>query len=291
MSRQFPDPGLPHPDSIRPTSHSLQSPDLVAASGDKTGAGEAGVQVCPKCDHRQRAGRIECERCGVIFAKVRERDAPEADPLRKPESAAGEEITPEGGWAAQLAGLLFEVPAEEMPLLAVGRAIVYVGLLVWGWRFILAPIKSNTVGESFIHLVNLPFHEAGHILFGFFGRFIGVLGGSLMQLLVPAIVFCAFVYRRNVFGGAVGLWWLGENCLDLAPYIDDARAGRLMLLGGVTGREVEDYHDWEVILRDLGWLRHDHAIARLAHGLGAVLILLSFVWGGYILYRQFRRAE
>jgi len=87
----------------------------------------------------------------------------------------------------------------------------------------------------------LPFHEAGHILFGFFGRFIGVLGGSLMQLLVPAIVLCAFVYRRNVFGGAVGLWWLGESCLDLAPYIDDARAGQLMLLGGVTGREVEDY--------------------------------------------------
>jgi hypothetical protein len=64
-----------------------------------------------------------------------------------------------------------------------------------------------------------------------------------------------------------------------------------MLLGGVTGREVEDYHDWEVILRDLGWLRYDHAIARLTHGLGAVLILLSIVWGGYILYRQFRRAE
>jgi hypothetical protein len=63
-----------------------------------------------------------------------------------------------------------------------------------------------------------------------------------------------------------------------------------MLLGGVTGREVEDYHDWEVILRDLGWLRFDHAIARLAHGVGAMLILLALVWGGYILYRQFRRA-
>lgn len=270
MSHQLPDPGLSHPEVM--------------------GVGKVGMQACPKCDHRQPAGRIECERCGVIFAKVRGRDTSGAGPLRKPESAAGEETTPESGWAARLAGLLFEVPAEEMPLLAVGRAIVYVGLLVWGWRFILAPIKSNTVGESFIHLVNLPFHEAGHILFGFFGRFIGVLGGSLMQLLVPAIVLCAFVYRRNVFGGAVGLWWLGESFLDLAPYIDDARAGQLMLLGGVTGREVEDYHDWEVILRDLGWLRYDHAIARLAHGLGAVLILLSIVWGGYILYRQFRRA-
>jgi hypothetical protein len=291
MPRQFSDPGLPHPDPIRSISHSPQPPDLPAVSDEKTGAGDVRGQVCSKCNHRQPVGRIECERCGVIFAKVRGRDAPGAGPLRKPESVAGEETTPEGGWAAQLAGLLFEVPAEEMPLLAVGRAIVYVGLLVWGWRFILAPIKSNTVGESFIHLVNLPFHEAGHILFGFFGRFIGVLGGSLMQLLVPAVVLCAFVYRRNVFGGAVGLWWLGENFLDLAPYIADARAGKLLLLGGVTGSEVEDYHDWEVILRDLGWLRYDHTIAGIAHGLGAVLILLSIVWGGYILYRQFRRAE
>ena len=176
--------------------------------------------------------------------------------LRKPESAAGEETTPEGGWAAQLASLLFEVPAEEMPLLAVGRAISTSDSSLWGWRFILAPIKSNTAGESFIHLVNLPFHEAGHIVFFLFGHFIGVLGGSLMQLLVPAArLLGVSAYRRNVFGGAVGLWWLGENCLDLAPYIDDARAGQLMLLGGVTGREVEDYHDWEVILRDLGWLR------------------------------------
>ena len=148
MSHDLPDPGLSHPEVM--------------------GVGEVGVQTCPKCSYPQPAGRTECERCGVIFAKVRGRDSPGAGPLRKPESAADEEITPEGGWAAQLAGLLFEVPAEAMPLLAVGRAIVYVGLLVWGWRFILASIESNTVGESFIHLVNLPFHEAGHILFGFF---------------------------------------------------------------------------------------------------------------------------
>ncbi len=187
----------------------------------------------------------------------------------------------------QLKSLLFEVPGEEASLSVAGRAVVYLGLLVWGWRFILAPIKSNIAGQSFIHLVNLPFHEAGHVLFGPFGRFIGVLGGSLMQLVIPAVVLCAFIYHRNVFGGAVGLWWLGESFLDLAPYIDDARAGQLLLLGGVTGSEVEDYHDWEAILRQLGWLQYDHSIARLAHSTGTALILLSLAWGGYVLCRQF----
>jgi hypothetical protein len=253
--------------------------------------GDVVAQVCPKCNHRQSSERTECERCGVIFAKVWSTDKAGTSPRRIPEPAVGDATASECGWRPQLTSLLFEVPPEEMPLLAVGRAIVYLGLLIWGWRFILAPIKSNLVGQSFIHLVNLPFHEAGHVLFGFFGRFIGVLGGSLMQLLVPAVVLYAFVYNRNVFGGAVALWWLGESCLDLAPYIDDARTGQLLLLGGVTGSDVEDYHDWEVILRQLGWLRHDHTIAKMAYGLGTVLILLAFVWGGYILYRQFRKAE
>ena len=249
------------------------------------------AQVCPKCNHRQSTKGTECERCGVIFAKVRAIDEAETGPLRMRKPAVGGATASEVGWRTQLTSLLFEVSPEELPLLVVGRAIVYLGLLIWGWRFILAPIKSNLVGQSFIHLVNLPFHEAGHVLFGFFGRFIGVLGGSLMQLLIPAVVLCAFVYNRNIFGGAVALWWLGESCLDLAPYIDDARAGQLLLLGGVTGSEVEDYHDWEVILRQLGWLRHDHTIARMAHGLGTILIFLSLVWGGYILYRQFKKAE
>jgi len=73
--------------------------------------------------------------------------------------------------------------------------------------------------------------------------------------------------------------------------MDDARAGQLMLLGGVTGSEVEDYHDWEVLLTRLGWLRHDHLIARVSFGIGMTLMLLSFIWGGYILYRQLKFSQ
>jgi len=41
----------------------------------------------------------------------------------------------------------------------------------------------------FMHLVNLPFHEAGHIIFKAFGRFIIFLGGCLGQLLMPSLPF------------------------------------------------------------------------------------------------------
>ena len=40
---------------------------------------------------------------------------------------------------------------------------------------------------NFLHLIDLVFHEAGHVIFAFFGRFIAVLGGSLNQVLIPAL--------------------------------------------------------------------------------------------------------
>jgi hypothetical protein len=163
-------------------------------------------------------------------------------------------------------------------------------MLFWGMRFIIAPISSGYAAETPLHLIHLPFHEAGHVIFGLIGiRFLTVLGGTLGQLLVPIAVIYAFVVRRNPFGGSVGLWWLGQSFMDVAIYANDARAGQLMLIGGVTGSEVEDYHDWEVMLGKLGWLSYDHLIARLLYFCGALLILLALIWGGFLVWRQMQR--
>ena len=97
-------------------------------------------------------------------------------------------------------------------------------------------METNYAMASFWHLVNLPFHEAGHILFGFFGKFIASLGGSLGQLLMPLICLLVFLVKtRDTFAAAFSLWWLGENFMDLAQYMDDARSPSLPFLGGNTG--------------------------------------------------------
>jgi len=36
------------------------------------------------------------------------------------------------------------------------------------------------------------------VIFGFFGRFIGVLGGSLNQVLVPAVCTAVFLARQQL---------------------------------------------------------------------------------------------
>ncbi len=243
--------------------------------------------LCPKCGHEQPDGNSVCQWCGVIFARIH--PAPPELPLPEysPESDSTEAVAT---LPALLKERLLQVDPDESRLLVAGRALVYLVLLVWGFRLMTSSIDSNYVGESILHLINLPFHEAGHLFFSPFGRFLQVLGGTLGQWLAPLAVLCAFVVKGNPFGGTVGLWWLGESFLDIAPYMNDARAGQLMLLGGVTGSEVEDYHDWEVLLTKLGWMRHDHLIAKATFMIGVVFMLLALAWGGYLLLRQYKNS-
>ena len=181
---------------------------------------------------------------------------------------------------------LFPVEERVNPFYFAGRAAVYGLLVFWGMKFIATPMETNYVGGHFMHLINLPFHEAGHLVFMPFGRFMTVLGGSLGQLLMPLICVGAFLfYNHDAFGASVALWWFAESLMDLAPYINDARDLQLILIGGVTGQQVEG-HDWEYLLTHLNWLNYDHALAHGAYNIGIFVMALSFLWGAYLLYRQ-----
>ncbi len=164
-----------------------------------------------------------------------------------------------------------------------GRAVLLAGLVVWTWQFARAPMGVAAT-DSVLHLPNLIFHEAGHVVLGIFGRFIGALGGSLFQVAVPLAIAAAFLRQRDQFGASVGIWWAGQNILDLAPYIADARSLQLALLGGRTGAEVEG-HDWEYILGELGWLHLDRTLGAAAHRVGLLIMCMALAWGAMALVR------
>jgi hypothetical protein len=161
-----------------------------------------------------------------------------------------------------------------------GRLLLLVLLLRWTLVFLLWPMREDVIGDTFLHLINLPFHEAGHIIFSPFGEFMSTLGGSLTQVLIPLVCLVAFLMKAsfNPFGAAVMLWWAGENMLDVAVYINDARTLSLTLIGGHTGMEVEG-HDWEHILLMTNSLHLDHRIAWTAHAIGALMMAAGLVWG------------
>mgnify|MGYP002525704187 CR=1 FL=1 len=159
-------------------------------------------------------------------------------------------------------------------------ALLWVGLVVWGWSYITQSLHQLGYQPAFLHNVNLPFHEAGHVIFGIFGQFIGSLGGTLGQLLVPVICGIALLRRHDTFGASVCLWWFGENFLDIAPYMADARAGELPLLGGNYGKSSPyGFHDWEFILGETGLLAWDKTLAALTLNSGRAIMVLAMVNG------------
>jgi hypothetical protein len=146
-----------------------------------------------------------------------------------------------GSWWSRFVPLLTTVPDSVPPLEFGGRVVVYVGFLLWGLYFLRMPIASAYFNHSFMHLVNTPFHEAGHMILMPLGwSFLTSLGGSLGQIAFPLIVAGALLIKnRDPFGASIGLWWVGQSFMDLSPYIADARALQLMLIGGGTGQEIE----------------------------------------------------
>src|SRR2546426_9795990 len=86
---------------------------------------------------------------------------------------------------------------------------------------------------GFIHGVDLIFHEARHVIFGFFGEFVAVLGGSLNQVLIPAIATTAFLRTRQCASAAVALFCTAQSRTDVAVYAADGRAVALPHLAEV----------------------------------------------------------
>jgi hypothetical protein len=253
------------------------------------------LQKCPKCSAALDPGDIEarerCPACGLVFAKYLQ--ARQGAPARAPASQPGSE---EGtGADPALSGRLLYVPARVNRIGFYGCCAAYAFFFVWGWRLYAMDVADADILGSFMHLIVLPIHEAGHLLFIPFGRFMTVLGGSLAQVLFPLVLMVSFVFgfggsRRDNFAASLMLWWAAMSMIDLAPYIWDAFDPKMMLLGGKTGAE-SGGHDWQNILGDLGLIKRAHLIAGIAHALGLIMMLVAYAWGAALLYLQFRRRD
>jgi hypothetical protein len=246
--------------------------------------------TCPKCGHARKpedtAPEGICPACGLVFAKWVER-ALGRTPVRQ-------RVDVDEQTDASAGVVLREIllpPLERVdPIQVYGRTALYLLFVVWGVYFIMLDLRTNEIGHSFMHRINLVFHEAGHVIFMPFGHFLMVLGGTLGQLLMPLIVGGSLLWKnRDAFGASLALWWFGQSLMDCAPYINDARDLQLMLLGGGTGADRPGMHDWENILLDLGLIQHERAIALGADRLGELFMLLAFAWGGAVLRMQWAR--
>jgi hypothetical protein len=228
--------------------------------------------TCPKCQHVRQAAEETatdiCPGCGLVFSKWLKSlalDTEFEDSLRVDQQRQTWKLG------------LFQFFCPSRPNIATGDFFLYLAIWViffaWGVDFIMMDFKTNEIGLSWFHNLDLVFHEAGHLLFIPFGRTMTIFGGSLLQVLVPSLLVFAFLIRnRDGFAASIGLWWAGQSMMDLAPYIADARALQLPLLGGATGVGGASRHDWANLLGPRGWLEYDILIAAWVDLIGACII-------------------
>ncbi|PYS98647.1 MAG: hypothetical protein DMF63_14745, partial [Acidobacteria bacterium] len=114
-------------------------------------------------------------------------------------------------------------------------------------------IARDPMLGSFLDLVDLPIHETGHLIFHPFGEFLGIAGGSLFQVILPAVFVGYFVWREQYYSAAIVLFWVGQSILNVWVYAADAVVMQLVLTSGFTGSE-GSFHDWNYLLTTTGLL-------------------------------------
>ncbi len=155
--------------------------------------------------------------------------------------------------------------------------------------YLLFLFYAAAMGPKFLILdfANLMIHEAGHPLFGIlggggedgFGHTLMVLGGTLLELIVPFACAIYFFFQRQCFGTAFCSFWFFENFLYIGVYMSDARRASLPLVGG-------DESDWTILFTQWNLMLHDTQIASVTRMLGWLGVIGSIAWFAYRAYRN-----
>jgi hypothetical protein len=183
--------------------------------------------------------------------------------------------------------LLPESWTERLPFLSAleddWQPVPRVALIGWSifYAFVLYELMSGGEFPKYMDLVFIPVHEGGHLIFGWFGQFIAVAGGTLLQLGAPAMLAIYFMFRRQPQGVTFCMFFFFEQFGPIATYMADARAQELPLLTVGSGDDV--IHDWNYLFGKLGVLAHDTQIAsamRVIGWLGMLATVAWFVWRG-----------
>jgi hypothetical protein len=242
------------------------------------------MNECPKCHYTrtpidQQVNLEICPSCGIVYRKwIAQHQAPEL-------SACAVNAPPTHDNQHTFHEIVLSVPNNIEPHVFYARCLTLIGFAIWGFYFISGGVSWETIGGSFLHSINLPFHEFGHLFFSPFGNFMMILGGSLFQVSMPLGLMCIFIWKnRDNFAASIMLWWSGQNFIDVSPYIQDAQYRLLPLVGGGS----EESHDWGNLLSQLGSLESAHTIASISFSFGAILMAIGLAWGAYILRIQKR---
>jgi hypothetical protein len=135
-------------------------------------------------------------------------------------------------------------------------------------------------------LVFVPIHEGGHLLFGYFGKWIMVAGGTFLQLFVPFALAVYFMFRRQLPGATFCAFFFFEQFLPVGIYMADARSQSLQYV--TVGDPGLAEYDWFYLFSHAGLIEHDVQIGGLVRALGWLGMLGTITW---FSLRALRKAD
>lgn len=141
----------------------------------------------------------------------------------------------------------------------------YIYLLI---NYLLDPIYTNIFDG-----INLGIHEAGHLLFIFFGETTHVWGGTLLQTLVPIFAGLHLYLKKDLFGVYFTTVWLGTSLIGISVYMKDAVTMSLPLVS--VGFSGDPIHDWNYIFTETELLNYSQEISSLTRVVGLLTISLA----------------
>ncbi|MBS1796306.1 MAG: hypothetical protein JSS81_20820 [Acidobacteria bacterium] len=141
-------------------------------------------------------------------------------------------------------------------------------------------IAYAPMNGSFLDIVDLPIHETGHLLFRPFGQFLMVAGGSLFQIIMPAVFVGYFVWHQKYYSAGIVLLWVGQSIINVYVYAADAVVMQLVLTSGMTGSE-GSFHDWNYLLTETGLINSTKAVASLIRMAGTLTMIAAGVVAVY----------
>ncbi len=148
----------------------------------------------------------------------------------------------------------------------IGKIFIFLLISYWTYKLLFIPRPY-----IFLDNVNLLIHESGHLIFGFAGELIMLLGGTITQLLIPLLFGKYFLSNRKYFESLFCLFWLGDNLINVSTYIKDAQSMTLDLVGG-------GIHDWNAILTKVNLLNNNYIIGMFVFSLGILSLFVSFIF-------------
>ena len=155
------------------------------------------------------------------------------------------------------------------------------------YALLLLYLAAHFSGLTLLDNVHLVTHEAGHLLFSWLGETPELWGGTILQLLAPALLAVTFTVRRELPGTVFCAVAFFHSLTGVATYMIDALRRELPLVT-VGAPADEAQHDWVRIFNSLGVLPHAIQIGNTVRIISWCGLVATLVWFSVRYNRQNR---